>query len=72
MEAMCVIKDWLAYWLDWIPGDGRDIRLVEDPLVGAKDFYKLLEGMRRELHLKGSHRLSHIGSVDETSPLGWN
>ena len=52
--AIKVVKEWVA----WNPGNGRQIRLGEDPFVGGVDFYKLFEGIVQDLHQKGIIYLS--------------
>ena len=46
-------KDIVTKWISWSPGDGSNIRLGEDPILGMGDYYNLFEGILLQLHERG-------------------
>lgn len=49
LNSLNVVIDWVA----WNPGRGSKIRIGEDTIVGTYGFYKLSEGLIRELNGRG-------------------
>jgi hypothetical protein len=44
-------------WLAWNPGNGKEIRLGSDPMIGSHSYYKLSESLVSTLHSKGIFNL---------------
>jgi len=48
----------ITYWLVWKPGNGRDIRIGDDPMVGSHTYYKLSRNIIFALKEQGIEFLS--------------
>jgi hypothetical protein len=58
--SLPIITDWLV----WKLGNGWDIRLGVDPLIGAQSFYKLSVNLVNTFHSKGIKFLAQVASLD--------
>lgn len=56
LQYFHVVNDWMVCKL----GNGIQIIVGEDPLVGFDSFYKLLEGLVNFLHEKGIYFLTQV------------
>jgi hypothetical protein len=56
--SLPIIIDWLA----WKPGNGWDIRIGVDLMIGAQSFYKLSKNLISTLHSNGIKLLTQVGS----------
>jgi hypothetical protein len=52
-DSVYIVIDWLA----WKPGNGKDIRIGLDPLIGSHYYYKLSENLISLIHSKGIYTL---------------
>jgi hypothetical protein len=50
--------------LVWKPGNGRDIRIGADPMVGSHSYYKLSRNLILTLKAQGIEFLAQAGSSD--------
>jgi hypothetical protein len=55
-----IITDWLA----WKPGDGKDIRIGTDLIVGAHSYYKLSRNLIHTVKLLGIKFLAQVRNLD--------
>jgi len=56
-SSLPIITDWLA----WKPGNGWDIKIGVDPIIGAQSFYKLSKNLISTLHSNGIKLLAQVG-----------
>jgi hypothetical protein len=49
-----IVADWLA----WKPGNGKDIRIGSDPMVGAHRYYRLTKNLIQSLKDQGIEYLA--------------
>jgi hypothetical protein len=54
----------LTEWLVWNPGNGRDIRIGADPMVGSQHYYKLSGNLITTLKQKGIISLANVEIAD--------
>jgi hypothetical protein len=54
----------LTEWLVWKPGNGRDIRIGVDPMVGSQHYYKLSGNLITTLKQKGIISLANVEIED--------
>jgi hypothetical protein len=54
----------ITNWLVWKPGNGRDIRLRDDPLVGAHTYFKLSRNLILSLKAQGIEFIAQTGTLD--------
>jgi hypothetical protein len=57
-SSLHIITDWIA----WKPGNGWDIRIGVDPLVGSQSYFKLSMNLLSVLHSKGLMFLAQVAS----------
>lgn len=46
--------------MDWYPGNGRNIRVGEDPIMGLERNYKLSDSLLNELHGENIFLISQV------------
>jgi hypothetical protein len=68
-SSLTIINDWLV----WKPGDGRDIRIGIDPMVGSHTYYQLSRNLILLLKDLGLEFLAQVGTVDleNSRHTGW-
>ena len=68
-SSLSIITDWLV----WNPGNGWDIRIGEDPMIGSQSYYKLSKNLNNILHVEGIIFLAQAGIMDieDSSSLRW-
>jgi hypothetical protein len=68
-SSLSIITDWLV----WKPGNGWDIRIGEDPMIGSQSYYKLSKNLISILQAQGIKFLAQAGSIDieDPSTLRW-
>ena len=68
-QGRCISNVWVGLlcafnvfssWLVWTSGDGRGVRLGEDPIVGGPQNHVLSLALLYLLHCKGFFYLNHI------------
>jgi hypothetical protein len=59
-SSITIITDWLV----WKPGNGRDIRIGADPMVGAHTYFKLSRNLILALKAQGVEYLAQAGIID--------
>jgi hypothetical protein len=72
-RALTSSFDILSDWLVWKPGNGEDIRIGVDPLIGSHTYYKLSENLISVLKEKGINFLAQAGtgSMENTCHTRW-
>ena len=58
-------------WLAWLVGNGRKIRVGEDPWSGEGERYKLLEGLVSKLRSLGIYNLNQACSISLQRETLW-
>jgi hypothetical protein len=68
-SSLAILTDWLV----WKPGNGRDIRIGVDPLIGSHTYYKLSRNLISVLKEKGIEFLAQAGtgSMENTRHTSW-
>jgi hypothetical protein len=62
----------ITSWIVWKHGNGWDIQIGLDPLIGSQSFYKLFENLVDTLHSKGIKFLAQVASLDTGVLNGFN
>jgi hypothetical protein len=68
ISSLDIVTDWLA----WKLGNGRDIRIGTDPMVGAHRYYKLSRNLLQTLKIKGIEFLAQAWNLDMEVPRNSN
>jgi hypothetical protein len=72
-RALTLSLNIINEWLVWKPGDGRDVRIGSDPMVGSHNFYQLSRNLISKLKDLGFEFLAQVGTVDleNSRQTGW-
>jgi hypothetical protein len=62
----------ITSWIVGKHGNGWDIQIGLDPLIGSQSFYKLFENLVDTLHSKGIKFLAQVASLDTGVLNGFN
>ena len=65
INSFHVLNDWMV----WKPGNGHQIKVGEDPLIGFESFYILSNGLVNFLHDKGIYFLVQVSRVLDNDSL---
>jgi hypothetical protein len=68
-SSLSIITDWLV----WKLGNGWDIRIGVDPMIGSQSYYKLSKNLISILQAQGIKFLAQVGIMDieKSSSLRW-
>ena len=54
----------ITYYIVWMPGNGWDICIGLDPLIGSQSYYKLSKNLIYIIHSKGLKFVAQVVSMD--------
>ena len=70
-KALVLAFPQVVNWLAWLIGNGREVRVGEDPWSGARERYKLSEALVTKLRSLGIYTLNQACSLSLQKETLW-